>query len=112
MATAVISANEAIHYADHLWHGIPVIPVTIGLLALFMILIDHRDYRIGRRSRSAFFSFISSTLSTLLCVGGVYVFQNGTGQLIENYQQPLTAPNSTDSLIPRLLRGHAGDLGV
>jgi len=38
MATAVISANEAIHYADHLWHGIPVIPVTIGLLALFMIL--------------------------------------------------------------------------
>jgi amino acid transporter len=92
MATAVISANEAIHYADHLWHGIPVIPVTIGLLALFMILSI-----IGITESAAvavgIFLFHIATLTTLLCVGGFYVFQNGTGQLIENYQQPLTAPN-------------------
>jgi len=92
MATAVISANEAIHYADHLWHGIPVIPVTIGLLALFMILSIIGITESAVVAVGIFLIHIV-TLSTLLCVGGVYVFQNGTGQLIENYQQPLTAPN-------------------
>ena len=91
MATAVISANEAIHYADHLWHGIPVIPVTIGLLALFMILSIIGITESAVVAVGIFLIHIV-TLSTLVCVGGVYVFQNGTGQLIENYQQPLTAP--------------------
>ncbi|QDV85821.1 APC family permease [Planctomycetes bacterium TBK1r] len=38
MATAVISSNEAMHYLHSLWHGLPVIPATIGLLAVFMCL--------------------------------------------------------------------------
>src|SRR3954449_5397076 len=36
MATAVISATEAMQYVHHLWQGFPVIYATIGLLALFM----------------------------------------------------------------------------
>lgn len=39
MATAVISASEAMHYAHSLMSFWPVIPATIGLLALFMGLI-------------------------------------------------------------------------
>ncbi|MCP5535002.1 MAG: APC family permease [Akkermansiaceae bacterium] len=38
MATAVISANEAMHYLHSLWHGLPVMQATVGLLAFFMIL--------------------------------------------------------------------------
>ena len=38
MATAVISSNEAMHYLHSLWHGLPIIPATIGLLAVFMLL--------------------------------------------------------------------------
>ena len=38
MATAVISASEAMHYAQALWAGLPVIGATIGLMALFMVL--------------------------------------------------------------------------
>jgi amino acid transporter len=38
IATAVISAGEAMHYAHHLWHGVQVIPATIGLLGLFAML--------------------------------------------------------------------------
>ena len=38
MATAVISASEAMHYAHALWSALPVIAATIGLLAVFMCL--------------------------------------------------------------------------
>ena len=36
MATAVISASEAMHYAQTLWFGLPVIVATVFLLAIFM----------------------------------------------------------------------------
>ena len=38
MATAVISASEAMHYIHILWHGLPILPATVALLALFMFL--------------------------------------------------------------------------
>ncbi|HMV65481.1 MAG TPA: APC family permease [Myxococcota bacterium] len=38
VATAVISASEAMHYAHNLWHGLPVFYATIGLLGLFAFL--------------------------------------------------------------------------
>lgn len=38
MATAVISANEAIHYLHHLVTSMPIILATVGLLAVFALL--------------------------------------------------------------------------
>ena len=38
MATAVISANEAIHYLHHVIPAMPIIAATIGLLSLFALL--------------------------------------------------------------------------
>ena len=38
VATAVISAGEAMHYAHNLWHGLPVFEATVALLALFAFL--------------------------------------------------------------------------
>lgn len=38
MATAVISANEAMHYLHSLWSGLPIMSATVGLLLFFMIL--------------------------------------------------------------------------
>ena len=38
IATAVISANEAMHYAHNLVHGLPIIAATIVLLGLFACL--------------------------------------------------------------------------
>ena len=38
MATAVISANEAIHYLHHIFNGIPIIMITIVLLGIFAFL--------------------------------------------------------------------------
>lgn len=38
VATAVISASEASHYAHNLWDGLPVVPATLALLAFFAVL--------------------------------------------------------------------------
>jgi amino acid transporter len=38
MATAVISATEAVHYSGNLFPGLPTLQVTVGLLAIFAAL--------------------------------------------------------------------------
>ena len=38
IATAVISANEAMHYAHNLWHGMDVLWATVMLLGVFALL--------------------------------------------------------------------------
>ena len=88
MATAVISANEAMHYVHHLWEGLPIIYATVGLLALFMGLTI---LGIGESSIVAVFIFIThiSTLTLLVLVGAFYLFTHGFSILDLNYSQPL-----------------------
>lgn len=87
MATAVISANEAVHYAHAIWHGIPLIPVTVGLLAVFMILTI---VGIGESAKVAvaIFFFHLFTLTVLLIAGGLYLFNHGLGTLQTNFTAP------------------------
>ena len=56
MATAVISANEAMHYLHSMWGGLPVMTATVGLLLFFMVL-----------------SIIGITESAVLAIG-IFVF--------------------------------------
>lgn len=56
MATAVISANEAMHYLHSLWGSLQVMPATIGLLFFFMVL-----------------SIIGITESAVLAIG-IFIF--------------------------------------
>lgn len=93
MATAVISASEAMHYVHHLWAGLPIIYATIGLLALFMGLTI---MGIGESAIVAIIIFIThiSTLTLLVLVGFYYLFGHGFGTLTFgtltlNYSQPL-----------------------
>jgi amino acid transporter len=88
MATAVISASEAMHYVHHLWESLPIIYATIGLLALFMGLTI---MGIGESSIVAVVIFIThiSTLTLLLIVGFFFFFTNGFETLIANYNQPI-----------------------
>ena len=76
MATAVISASEAVQYVHALWSGLPVVPVTIVLLAAFMVLTI---MGIGESARVAVFIFIIhiATLFLLLGVGVVFIFRGG-----------------------------------
>jgi len=88
MATAVISASEAVHYVHALWYGLPVIEVTIILMAFFMILTI---IGIGESSRVAVVIFITHlvSLTILVFAVGIYIFQNGLGVLEANYREPV-----------------------
>ena len=87
MATAVISANTAVHYADSVWHGLPVIPVTVLLLGAFMGVTI---LGIGESSRVAVAIFLTHlfTLSLLILVGLFFVMTHGFDILIANLSLP------------------------
>ncbi len=87
MATAVISASEGMHYVSSLWHGLPVIEATIGLLALFMVL---SIIGISESSKvaTAIFIFHLVSLTVLVVVGGSYVALNGIDTLVANLSTP------------------------
>jgi amino acid transporter len=88
MATAVISASEAMHYVHSIWPTLPVILATILLLALFMGLTISG---IGESSKVAIIIFLfhlfSLTLLALVC--GWFIFRNGLDVLMENYRLPV-----------------------
>ncbi len=87
MATAVISASEGMHYVSSLWHGLPVMEATIGLLAVFMIL---SIIGISESSKVAtgIFIFHLVSLTVLVVVGGSYVALNGIETLMLNLSTP------------------------
>lgn len=88
MATAVISASEAMHYVNHLWENFPVMYATIGLLAIFMGLTI---MGIGESSMVAVIIFIThiSTLTLLIIVGAIFLFNHGLDTFQLNFAQPL-----------------------
>ncbi len=97
VATAVISAGEAMHYAHNLWHGLPVFQATMGLLGLFAFL------NLIGISESAvvalgIFIFHMVTLSVLAVAGSAVPDQLG---------HPL-ARRAAARAVLRLRGGHAG----
>ena len=86
IATAVISASEAMHYASNLWAGLDVFAATIGLLAVFAFL------GIVGISESAvvalgIFLLHMVTLTILTVACGISVASDPT-LLIENWHLP------------------------
>jgi amino acid transporter len=88
MATAVISASEAIKYAHSLWEGIPIVSTTIILLLIFMGLVI---LGIGESSKVAISIFIFHLSSlVILCLFSIYfLFTNGFDVLIQNFKNPI-----------------------
>lgn len=88
MATAVISASEAMHYVNILWEGLPVVPATIGLLVFFMVLTITG---ISESSKVAIVIFIThlTALIVLVIASGIYISINGLDVLNANYAIPV-----------------------
>lgn len=88
MATAVISANEAIHYLHHLTPSIPIIPVTIALLTGFAILTI---VGITESSKVAIGIFVFHLLSLIILTTFivVYLSNSGLSTFYENWNQPM-----------------------
>ena len=87
MATAVISASEAMHYVHSIAPALPVLGATVALLALFMILTS---VGISESAIVAVFIFLIhlATLTLLLVVGGMFLFSHGLGTFAENMRTP------------------------
>ncbi len=83
MATAVISASEAMHYVHAMWNNLSVTASTIGVLAFFMVLTI---IGITESSRVAIFIFIFhlTTLALLLGAGIVFIGATGIETLLGN----------------------------
>lgn len=88
MATAVISANEAMHYAHALFENLPVIASTIVLLAIFMGL---SIIGIGESSKVAIVIFIFHLVSlvVLSVFAGIYLMNHGLDVFTSNSLVPV-----------------------
>ncbi|MCB1050669.1 MAG: APC family permease [Acidobacteria bacterium] len=90
MATAVISANEAMHYFHHLVTALPIIGATIVLLVLFAALT------IGGIKESSvvaigIFVFHLVSLALLAVVIGYFLIVNGLDIFWQNQAEPLSS---------------------
>ncbi len=86
VATAVISASEAMHYAHNLWSGFDVFYATIGILGFFALLgiIGISESAVVAL---AIFVFHLATLGLLTLVCSVTVVQDPS-LLLENWSLP------------------------
>lgn len=88
MATAVISANEAMHYLQILWNSLPVMEATMCLLAFFMVLTI---MGIGESAKVAtvIFLFHLTTIGILMVAAVWGLANDGMHIFMKNYQQPV-----------------------
>ncbi|UKN01982.1 APC family permease [Paracrocinitomix mangrovi] len=98
MATAVISANEAIHYLHHIIPSMPIIIMTIVLLGIFATLTI---LGITESAKVAIGIFLFHLASLLLLSGFIayYLMQNGISTFTDNWNTPLSDGKSIATAI-------------
>lgn len=97
MATAVLSANEAMHYAHIVFENLPIVIATIVLLGIFMGL---SIIGIGESSKVtiAIFIFHLTSLVILTSFTVFYLFQNGFEVFFQNHNLPIKDGSITTAL--------------
>jgi len=86
MATACISAYEAMHYLHVLWHGLPVVTATMALLSFFALL---SLIGITESAVVAIVIFVTHLVTLVLLVGFAFVkFRFDMGVFWENMSTP------------------------
>lgn len=87
MATAVISASEAMHYVHSLWPALPVREATVGLLGLFLGLTVLGITESAMVAVAIFLVHLA-TLALLLLVGAAFVASHGLTTFVGNLTLP------------------------
>ena len=100
VATAVISAGEAMHYAHNLWSGLPVFAATMILLGVFAIL-NIVGIAESAVVALAIFLFHLLTLTVLVVSGGIAALQDPS-MFLANWNMP-----SADGFMHALFFGFA-----
>ncbi|MCB0335282.1 MAG: APC family permease [Bdellovibrionales bacterium] len=100
VATAVISAGEAMHYAHNLWHGLNIFTATIALLGLFAFL---NILGISESAIVAIVIFVFHMVTlTVLSVTGIIHLITDPQLLFTNWHAP-----TTDGIIKSIFFGFA-----
>ncbi len=88
MATAVISASEAMHYLHEIVKSLPVLYATLGLLFLFLLL---NIMGISESAKVALVIFIFHLTSMLVLIVSafIFLFNHGTEILQQNFSMPV-----------------------
>ena len=87
LATAVISASEAAHYAANLYAALPIGPFTVGLLAAFALLTW---WGIGESANVAVAIFVLHlAVLTILVLASSAAIMRDPALLVANLSQPL-----------------------
>jgi len=94
MATAVISASEAMHYLQTLIPVLPVILATVGLLTVFS-LITISGITESARVATVIFIFHLVSMALLALSGVWFVVFNGLDVAIANFKMPVTGSFSS-----------------
>lgn len=104
MATAVISANEAMHYLHHL---VPI-PVIIATIVLLLIFAGLTIMGITESAKVAIFIFIFHLVSLVVLAGFIifYLFMNGLDVFVVNWGRPL----DQESIIMAIFFGFAASM--
>lgn len=87
MATAVISAGEAVHYANNLWRSLPIMASTVGLLGFFAVLMIVGIRESARFAVAIFVFHLLSLTLLLVCMINGAIHEHG--YLLANWQMPL-----------------------
>ncbi|MBT2559543.1 APC family permease [Hymenobacter sp. ISL-91] len=97
MATAVISASEAMHYLHTLWHGFNVLWATLGLLGLFLALTI---LGISESAKVAVAIFITHLVSLTLLVGTAawFLLTHDLSTFSVNFSAPVPGGSITTAL--------------
>ncbi len=97
MATAVISASEAINYLSFIVPWLPVFAVTIVLLTFFLVL-SISGISESAKVASAIFIFHLTAITILIVSGIWYLTVHGASILITNFNLPVKGGSFTTAL--------------
>ncbi|HEV2402775.1 MAG TPA: APC family permease [Candidatus Saccharimonadales bacterium] len=110
MATAVLSGNVGVEYLSRIL-TFPIMPMTIGLLAVLGLLVVG-GIKDSARVALGIFSFHVLTLIAFLILGAVYAFHGGASYLASNMHHTSGIVSSKGLIITLVLGFSASLLGV
>ncbi len=102
MATAVISAGEAMHYLESIFHSLNI---TIGTLVVLLIFTGLAIVGIGESAIVAVVIFITHLVTLTLLVGACVFFLFGSG--LETFSINWALPTSSGNMVHALYLGFA-----
>jgi len=88
MATAVMSASEAMHYLHHLVPALPITLATVGLLTLFLLLVILGISESAIVAVAIFLTHLGAML-LLMGSGAWYVYHHGLDIVRLNFNAPI-----------------------